>query len=94
MTKKDFIERYTENAEIHSKAQGGKVLNKLLDLITDIVEEGHEIRLGGFGKFVVKETRAKTIGDIKGNGIRSIPAKTKVKFRPGEALKKSVASIK
>jgi len=57
-----------------SKRQAGEALNTVFDEISKSLSKGQEVKLTGFGKFLVKESRG-----------RKLP-----KFKAGQVLKSAV----
>lgn len=86
MTKKEIVAIFAERGEFLTKAEAERKLDILLEIITETVSNGEEVRLSGFGTFsrVDKESR---------NGVNpstqekiTIPAKKVVKFKVAKAL--------
>ncbi len=86
MTKKEMVTLFAERGEFLTKVEAEKKLDILLEIITETVTNGEEVRLSGFGTFsrVDKEAR---------NGVNpstqekiTIPAKKVVKFKVAKAL--------
>ena len=86
MTKKEMVALFAERGEFLTKVEAGRKLDVLLEIITETVANGEEVRLNGFGTFsrVDKEAR---------NGVNpstqekiTIPAKKVVKFKVAKAL--------
>ena len=70
-----------------------KVLQVLIDEITDALASGENVVMRKFGTFEVRETKAKVGRNPKapGKDVR-IPARAVVKFKPGKDLKRKVAT--
>lgn len=91
MNKKDFV---SEIAKItgYSKNESARALDGLLKTFTKVLKEGQDIRLIGFGSFVVK-TRKATEGRNPRTGKKIIIPEVKLpKFKAGKALKDAVSS--
>lgn len=75
------------------KAEAEKVINTMLDVITEQLKGGGEVNLTGFGNFSVS-TRAARTGVNPQNPSEKIQiAATKVpKFKAGKGLKEAVRS--
>jgi len=90
MNKQEFTEALAERLD-SSKAEGGRVVDAILDTITDTLGDREEVTLPGFGKFVAQKRRARDANDPQnpGSTIR-ISASYVPKFRPGSSLKRVV----
>ena len=86
MTKKEMVVLFAERGDFLTKVEAERKLDVLLEIITETVSKGEEVRLSGFGTFsrVDKEAR---------NGVNpstqekiTIPAKKVVKFKVAKAL--------
>ena len=63
----------------------------MFDAITHVAEEGDEVRLVGFGTFIVAQSQAAAKGATRAPASRSsIPASKQPKFKAGKALKDAV----
>ena len=72
-----------------SAARGEKVLNKVLEGITDAMREGDRVVLTGFGTFEAVEVKARKVRPIRGanrGGLIEVPAHRRVRFRAGKTL--------
>jgi DNA-binding protein HU-beta len=73
------------------KSEAETVLDAVLDSITSELKKGNEVRLVGFGTFVVSN-RAATEGRNPRTGEPiKIPAKKLPRFRAGKGLKDAIA---
>lgn len=61
MNKIELIERMSEYDYFPTKKAAGDFLNDILDIITDTVAKGEDVRLAGFGKF---EAFTRQNGDV------------------------------
>ena len=91
MNKGDIIDRIAQSADI-SKAAAGKVLNTVLDSITESLQSGGTISLLGFGTFSVKSLAARTGRNPKTGEPIEIAAANVPTFKAGKALKDAVNS--
>lgn len=89
MNKNDLIQKLSDASGL-SKNDAAKVVDGTFDLIAAALKEGDEVRLTGFGVFVVA-TRAggKGRNPQTGEEITIKPSKTP-RFRPGKQLKDSL----
>lgn len=85
MNKEELVREVAKKTEL-TQGVVKKCLDGLIDVITESVKKGEEIRIVGFGTF-----RVVTRKERKGKNPRSgeeitIPAKKVVKFSPGKKL--------
>lgn len=89
MNKTEFIEAVAEKSE-ESKAATGRVLDAILDVLTEQMASGEKVTFVGFGTFETGARSART-GRNPATGAELKIAASKVpKFKPGAALKKAV----
>jgi len=75
-----------------SKAAAGEAVDAVFDSITDSLKNGTEVRILGFGNFVVTR-RAASMGRNPQTGQpMHIRASNQAKFKPGKGLKDAVNS--
>jgi nucleoid DNA-binding protein len=73
-----------------SRGQGLAALNAVLDSVREAVADGDQVTLTGFGTFEIRQVRATRIRAIRGDragSLITVPAHTRVGFRPGTNLK-------
>ena len=86
MNKNDLISVVSDKAGL-SKADAAKAVDAVLDSITDSLRGGKEVRLVGFGTFLVSNRAASTGRNPRTGEAISIPAAKLPKFKAGKALK-------
>ena len=74
-----------------SNKETAEVVNATLDTIRDALKAGDEVRLVGFGSFVVKTSAARTGVNPQTRAKIQVPAKQRVRFSPGKELSEAVA---
>jgi len=89
MNKKQLIERMVEHTD-SPKGEARKHLKAFMRTITEALQGGEEVQLPGFGKFYVREQKAREgknpqTGERMHIAARKVPA-----FKAGKALKESV----
>ena len=86
MNKNDLVQKLSERTAL-SKIDAQKAVDGVFDVITDSLKAGEEVRVTGFGVFVVS-TRAggKGRNPQTGEEITIKPSKT-ARFRAGKPLK-------
>ena len=89
MNKKQLIERMVQ--QTHSpKSEAKKHLEAFTAAVSGALKAGEEVKIPGFGKFYVRDQKAREgknpqTGETMQIGARKVPA-----FRAGKALKESV----
>jgi len=86
VNKNDVVNRLSDNTGL-SKSDSQKAVDGLFDLIIDSLKAGDEVRISGFGVFVVAE-RAGGKGRNPQTGEEiTIKASRTARSRPGKPLK-------
>jgi DNA-binding protein HU-beta len=93
VNKGEFIEDFAERCD-WSKAEAGRVVDAILEQVTETLQRKDEIGFPGFGKFVTQERSARNGANPRDptQTVR-VPAKTVPKFRAGTALKEALADV-
>ena len=72
-----------------SRGQGLAALNAVLDSIQEAIADGDRVGITGFGSFEIRQVKARRVRTMWGASMGSlvtVPAHTRVGFRPGENL--------
>ena len=85
MNKKELIENTAGAAGI-SNVITEKVLNNILETITETLKDGDKVVLVGFGTFSVSRRKARKGRNPQTGKTIDIPAKNVVKFKAGSGL--------
>ena len=89
MKKTELVEAIAERADV-PKSQAQKYLDAFEEVVTDALKGGKEVQIIGFGKFYVREQKARDGRNPQtGEKIR-IPAQKVPAFSVGNSLKESV----
>ena len=89
MNKNDLVAAVADAASL-SKAERAKAVCAVFECISDSLKKGDEVRLVGFGTFLVSE-RAASEGRNPRTGEKiQIAASKQPKFKAGKALKDAV----
>lgn len=91
MNKNDLINAVSDSASI-SKASAADAVDSVFSTISNELSSGGEVRLVGFGTFVVTNRAATTGRNPRTGESIQIPASKQPKFRAGKSLKSSVNS--
>ena len=90
MNKSELISAVAEKASL-SKKDSEAAVSAVLDVISDTLAQGEEVRLVGFGSFEVKHRKERMGLNPKTKTAVPIPATKVPSFKPGKALKDVVA---
>jgi integration host factor subunit alpha len=89
MTKRDIVAAIYEKVGI-SKRESSDVVESVFEVLKEVLENGEEVKISGFGTFRVKEkSPRKGRNPQTGDGI-TITARSVLTFKPGQVLKKSM----
>ncbi len=89
MNRNDLVDAVAATANM-TKADAATAVDAVLDAITASLKSGNEVRLAGFGTFVVTN-RAASEGRNPRTGEKiQIPASKQPKFRAGKGLKEAI----
>lgn len=89
LTKKDLIDSLMHKQGM-TKQQARCVVNMLFEQMTEILMEGNNIRLSGFGKFELKDKSARPGRNLKTGEEVTISARRVVTFKAGQKLRKCI----
>jgi|TARA_B100000530_G_C15764086_1_gene410771 DNA-binding protein HU-beta len=89
VNKNDLVNQVSDSTGL-SKSDSAKAVDSVLDTITDTLKSGGDVRLVGFGTFLVSKRKATTGRNPQTGAAIQIPAANVPKFRPGKALKESL----
>jgi DNA-binding protein HU-beta len=89
VNKNDLVAHVSEAASL-SKADAAKAVDAIFEGITAALKKGDEVRLVGFGTFLVTERAASEGRNPRTSEKISIPASKQPKFKAGKGLKDAV----
>ena len=89
MNKDDLISKVARSIGI-SKSEAAKSVDAVFSSITNSLKGGNEVRLVGFGTFLITNRAATTGRNPRTGEPIEIPAKKVPKFRAGKSLKETV----
>ena len=89
MNKNELISKVADDTEL-SKSDAAKAVDSIFDSITGELKSGGDIRLVGFGTFLVTKRKATTGRNPQTGAAIDIPAANVPTFRAGKALKEAV----
>lgn len=91
MTKQEFIALYQEKMEIATKKEGERLINGFFSTLEEVLVNGDDLSVLGFGKFETTTQSARTCRNPKTGEEIKVPEKKVVKFRVGKGLAEKVA---
>lgn len=89
MNKAELIEAIADSADI-TKADAGRALDAMIEVVTKALKEGETVSLVGFGSFVVKERSERQGRNPQTGDAITIQAAKIPSFKPGKALRDAV----
>ena len=89
MNKGDLVNAVAEQANL-SKGDAGKALDAAIVSITEALKRGEEVKIVGFGSFVVTDRAAGEARNPRTGEKVHVPASKTPKFRAGAQLKEAV----
>ena len=89
MNKTELIVRLAEEWQA-SKKQTGVMLEQFLNVISNTLKNGDDIKIIGFGSFKVSKVEAKIVTNPQNKQKIEVKSYKRVRFSPGANLKKAV----
>ncbi len=89
MNKKQFIERMVEHTD-SPKGEVRKHLEVFTTTISEALKAGEEVQLPGFGKFYVRDQKAREGKNPQTGERMQIEARKEPAFKAGKAFKETV----
>lgn len=90
MNKNELIEQVSDKTG-YTKLDTQKFINAYIEVVSKTLKKGTPVQLVGFGTFKVTKRKARTGRNPQTGKELKIPAKKVPTFKPGKALKDSVA---
>jgi nucleoid DNA-binding protein len=89
MKKKELIERIAEEANVPT-SEAQRYFAAFEEVVTEALKAGEEVRITGFGKFSVKERKARESKNPQTGKKMEIAAQKVPAFSAGNALKEAL----
>ena len=89
MNKNDLVSKVSDETGL-SKSDSAKAVDSIIETITSELKSGGDVRLVGFGTFLVTKRKATTGRNPQTGAEIKIPAANVPKFRAGKSLKESL----
>ncbi|MBN8884651.1 MAG: HU family DNA-binding protein [Rudaea sp.] len=86
MNKGDFVSAVADSAEL-SKADAGRAVEAVIEVITKALKKGDTVALVGFGTFLARKRAARTGRNPRTGQQIKIKASKNPSFKAGKALK-------
>lgn len=92
LTKADIVNRLYKS-ELFKKSEAVRYVETLLEIIKSRLEEGEDVLISGFGKFCVKDKRARRGRNPHTGEDLMLEPRRVVTFKPSGVLRKKVNAI-
>ena len=89
MNKNELISAVANQAKL-GRSEAARAVDAIINSIGTSLKKGNEVRLVGFGTFLVQKRKATTGRNPRTGAKINIPASRQPKFRAGKALKEAV----
>ena len=89
MKKTELIEKIAERADV-PKSEAQKHFDAFEEVVTDVLKSGDEVQITGFGKFYVREQKARDGRNPQTGKKMRISARKVPSFSAGNSLKESL----
>ena len=89
LTKSDIVENLNNEIGLN-KREAKELVDMLFNDIKNILSEGHEVKLSGFGNFQLRDKSSRPGRNPRTGEDVEISARRVVTFKPGQKLKESV----
>ncbi len=86
MNKSELIDQLALSTELN-RATATRVIDTLLDVISDRLRQGDTVTLSGFGTFTVSNRAARNGRNPRTGEMIAIPASKSPRFKAGKGLK-------
>ena len=92
LTKSDIVEGLNNEIGLN-KREAKELVDMLFNSINDLLSEGHEVKLSGFGNFQLRDKSARPGRNPRTGEDVEISARRVVTFKSGQKLKESVKTL-
>lgn len=89
MTKKDLIENVYSNSNFQRK-ESEEIVESVLDIMKETLVSGEEVKVSGFGKFVVHQKHDRNGRNPQTGEPLTITARKILTFKPSPLLKQEI----
>jgi integration host factor subunit alpha len=92
MTKSDLAERLYETIDGITKQQAADYVEASLDLIKQMLAEGQNVKIAGFGNFVIRDKSSRLGRNPHTGAPMPLPGRRVVTFKASQILRKEINS--
>ena len=92
LTKADIVENLNNEIGLN-KREAKELVDMLFNDIKNLLSEGHEVKLSGFGNFQLKDKSSRPGRNPRTGEDVEISARRVVTFKSGQKLKESVKTL-
>ena len=92
LTKSDIVEDLNNEIGLN-KREAKELVDLFFDDIKNLLSEGHEVKLSGFGNFQLRDKSSRPGRNPRTGEDVEISARRVVTFKPGQKLKDSVKTL-
>ena len=92
LTKADIVENLNNEIGLN-KREAKELVDMLFNDIKNILSEGHEVKLSGFGNFQLRDKSSRPGRNPRTGEDVEISARRVVTFKSGQKLKESVKTL-
>jgi integration host factor subunit alpha len=92
MTKSDLAEHLYETVDGTTKQQAAEYIEAALDLIKQTLEQGDNVKIAGFGNFVLRDKNARLGRNPHTGAPMPLNARRVVTFKASQILRKEINS--
>lgn len=92
MTKSDLAEHLYETVDGITKQQAAEYIEAVLDLIKQTLEQGDNVKIAGFGNFVLRDKNARLGRNPHTGAPMPLTARRVVTFKASQILRKQINS--
>ena len=89
MNKSELVTAISDKTDL-TKAKAAEALDAVIEIVSEAMTAGDEVRIVGFGTFAVVTRKATEGRNPRTGAVIKIAASKQPKFRPGKALKDQV----
>jgi integration host factor subunit alpha len=89
MTKQDLVENIRAKCNLQRK-EAEVIMTSVLDIIKESLASGEEVKLSGFGKFVIQQKNDRTGRNPQTGEPLTITARKILTFKPSTLLKQEI----
>jgi integration host factor subunit alpha len=90
MTKNDIVEQVHRKVGL-SKRESAELVDLALEIMMKTLEKGENVKVSGFGNFVVRQKRARRGRNPQTGEEMTITPRKVLTFKPSELLKKAIS---